>query len=58
MQGVTYDNCGTRSLYLDDMNYQRSNIIMNVIIGAGHFPWIEKMDEVVDAINLYKNNLK
>lgn len=33
--------------------YKRGNILMKVIENAGHFPWIENPQSVIDAFNEY-----
>lgn len=41
------------SMFLNDSRFYRSNISFKVIENAGHFPFLEKMDDVLDVIDVF-----
>jgi pimeloyl-ACP methyl ester carboxylesterase len=45
-------------LFKDEKRFDRENIILKSIKGAGHFPWIENPMEVAIAFSVYANQFK
>jgi pimeloyl-ACP methyl ester carboxylesterase len=45
-------------LFRNDKRFNRENIIIKSIKGAGHFPWIENPAEVTEAFDLYAAPLR
>jgi len=47
------DHITPLNLFQNNNQYQRENILLNEISGAGHYPWFENPDEVVQGFQAY-----
>lgn len=56
--GGTEDCMAPPTLFLNDTRFHRDNISMVTIQDAGHMPWIENMDAVKDAFDVFIAALK
>jgi pimeloyl-ACP methyl ester carboxylesterase len=45
-------------LFRNNKKYHRKNILINEILGAGHYPWFENPSEVIQAFQDYVTKLK
>ena len=55
--GAEFDAITPCSLFEKDERFNRKNIEKIFIKGAGHLPWVEKPDEVRNAIHKFLQNL-
>ncbi len=53
-----FDHITPHSLFKNNPQYQRSNILVREIPGAGHYPWFENPQEVKAAFLAFMESLK
>lgn len=51
------DHITPLTLFQNNKKYQRKNIFLKEISGAGHYPWFENPDEVVDVFQKFSKKL-